>query len=1020
VIVGVRCHVEQQTFSSCITMSKPLHGVTEGVTVTCPNITSPQRGRPKAAAVAASSGDRQTVPSEGSTDDMPTAGKRFSTYPIQRRGSRKKTLSLNPEEREALENLIEEVIMGGVGEGVIDSDASSSDEDDDVIDDQSPSSQNSLPTSSTAVAVGDASRHDTFVKGGKKFYPGQLKVALKHMHDLPPRFVRKLAKAQQYLDAGGIVSSKPVVSVGRIDEEEETTARSKDDSKRPKAVPVATTFATSVLEQDRDKTRLKENKLKDAKKMIRTLLTDRDQYVDEAVNSAIASNRSHQASSDDVFQAAVSTSSDQNPQSVSAYHQHDAAPRQLVSDNAVSGENTVSTYSGSFSSVATCTSSTHVYHSGMGGNVSNKVAEYVPKSSDSNYRTGQSSNLPVTGSCPIPAQPFASPSPGIPPYQLSVPVVHGMKPAPVLSQSPPGTQFWIPQAVVPSNAPGYYGSSPPVVGMTGVPSAFNQPVPYAYSIQSSYPTVQGVHVSYAPQYLYSASPPNQSLVGQPYSAATFSQPVSYPLTVLHPDHYVRPPSAMSANFYQNTPPPGYCPTQLRPAGEQRHMFARDVPPPVDGTRKVLSADHVHSLSALSAPVTASHMPSPQPANCSFDTRSGYMKPACTGSVGVSASDNRESCQKCPPLIRPSWQNSSVYHSSDTGAKMMTKVTSHAQQSSPHPAAALNSHRPRFSKSPVNMPLSSPCSAKTGNCSPHSVLKPGEAGGAQSPTAPATEVSELCALNLAVVEKTSPSATVEHSDVELSHEDAGQSNFQCSPANSLSPISNTGTLSKSSSSEPACGDHSYMGGCDTQASIAGCSDISEPCATTPAMPQESDTRNAVDEESASYTLNKSVVQPAVDSDMAKVPSVDETEPGIDVVSSDTKDVICSSYFIRTDDSSGESLTGIELVEVIGPASVEDHLASELQSGLNCTSEAETISTCSSYHESQLQQSSRNPVSSSEPQATVVDEVADISFDCIATGGSSSSSDLVVTLSSSLRSALVEMFGPPVECDTGCGM
>ena len=989
-------------------MSKPLHGVTEGVTVTCPNVTSAARGQPKTASVSASSGDRQTVPPEGSADDMPTTGKRFSTYPIQRRGSRKKTLSLNPEEREALENLIEEVIMGGVGEGVIDSDASSSDEDDDAIDDQLPSStQNSLSGSPTVVAVGDASRQDAYVKGGKKFYPGQLKVALKHMHDLPPRFVRKLAKAQQYLDAGGIVCSKPVVSVGRIDEEEETTAHPKDDSKRPKPEAVAATLVTNV----QDKTRLKENKLKDAKKMIRTLLTDRDQYVDEALNTAVVSSHSNSASSDDVPPSTMSTSSDEKSQSTAAYHQHDAATRQAVSGSSVSvGENTVTTSVRSFSTVVTCTSSTHVYHPSTGSNVPNKVAEYVPKTSDFNYRAGQSSNLSTSGSRPIPVQSFQSPSLGIPQYQLSVPIVHGMKPAPVLSQSPPGTQYWIPQAVVPSNAPGYYGSSPPVVGMTGVPSAFSQPLPYAYSIQSSYPTVEGVPTSYTPQYLYSASPPNQGLVGQPYSAATFAQPVSYPLTVLHPDHYVRPPSAASTSFYQNTPPPGYCPTQSHTTRDQRHMFAGDVPPPMDGTvKQMIPVDRIHNLSAFSAPVMANHKSPPQLVNCSGDTRVAYRKPVCTVSTGFNASDDR--------AIRPSSQHSSGYRSPDHGARMR----SHAQRSSPDPGSALNSHRPRFSKSPVNVHLPSPRSPKLSSSSPHSVLNPVAAAGPQSPRTARPVVSDECALDSAAAEKTTPTTAIEHSDTEFSDRDAEPLHSQHSaPSNFSSPISNTGILSNSLSAEHE--NHSYTDGCDTLAGIAGCNKI---CSTTVATKQESDTGNAAEEKldlpcPLSCTSNMSSAQRDDNnsdiSGTATVLSVNKNSAGVGIASksSDNRDVIQS----HTGDSLGEStVTSIGQVGVMDPESTEDHLASELQSALNCTSEAETSNT-SSFDELQFQQSSPN-AAGSETLATVADEVADISCDCAGTGGSSTS-ELVITLSSSLRSALVDMFGPPVNCDTDRGM
>jgi len=989
-------------------MSKPVNDdvpVTEGTPVTFPNTTSAQRSRPKAACVSASCSDRQTVPSEGSADDTPTTGKRFSAYPMQRRGSRKKTLSLNPEEREALENLIEEVIMGGVGEGVIDSDATSSDEDPDAEDEQSPSSQNSLTNSSTAVAVGDASKQDAFVKGGKKFYPGQLKVALKHMHDLPPRFVRKLAKAQQYLDAGGNMYSKP--AVGRIEEEEET--QSKDDSKQPKLAAEAA--AMSVPERDRDKTRLKENRLKDAKKMIRTLLTDRDQYVDETASGAAVSGQSQSASSDGVYSTAVS--SNQNPHSFVQYHPHDTASQQVVLNNAAPiCRSTMSANAASFSTIVTCTSETHVYRPCM----LNSMAEHVQKTSDVNYRTAQSSNPSASGPRPIPAQPFQPPSLGIPQYQFNVPMVHGMKPAPVLSQSPPGTQFWMPEAVVPSNAPGFYGSSPPVVGMTWLPSAFNQPVPYAHSIQSSYPTVQGVHASYTPQYMYSASPPSQGMVGQPYSAAGFSQPVSYPLSMLHPEqHYVRPPNAMSANFFQNTPPPGYCPTQSRPACDQRQMFAGDVPQPVDGTRKqIISVDHIHKLSALSGPVVACHQSPTQPVNYSIDTRSEHAKPVCTASAGVSTSHNHETSQKCSPVFHPSTRHGGGYQSVDTGAKMMPNVRCHAQQSSPDLVSAVSSHKPRFSKSPVTVPLPNPCTL-TSTSIPNSMLNSCAAAQSQGLGAAHEAVSEVC-VDSAVIHKTTSTLTVKHSDTVtgLSSAYSEASKPHCtSPSSFSSPMLNTNVLSNSLSAESGSGDDS-TGHCET---AAGSSEVLEQGSATAVVTQESNTRIVAEEQSdIPYTSIKSLSQTVDDlhiSGKAVMLSVNENSDGADIVSNDTKGATQLTCLSRTGNYSGEPVTHTEQREVIAAQS-------ELQSGLKRMSESEAENlNRSSDDQSQL----LNPTSCFESPPASTDEVADISLDCDATAAvktDSSSSDLVVTLGSRLTSALADMFGQPAERDAHYGM
>jgi len=981
--------MEQPSIGSAVNMSKPLPDVAEGAAATSASITGTQQGRPiKAACISASRGDRPTVQPE---EDTPTTGKR---YPMQRRGSRKKTLSLNPEEREALENLIEEVIMGGVGEGVIDSDASSSDEDDEGAEDEQspPSAENSVPGASTGVAVSDASKQDAFMKGGKKFYPGQLKVALKHMHDLPPRFVRKLAKAQQYLDAGGSMYSKPVVSVGRIEEEEETSAvHSKDDSKQPKSAAVAEATVASVSERDRDKSRLKENKLKDAKKMIRSLLTDRDQYVDETLNAVVVRNQSQSNSGDGVFQTAVSISSDQNPGSITQSNDT-AAAQQVISHAAMSvAENTVMATAGSFLSVVTCTSEMLAYHP---GNMSNVVTDRVQKTSDIGYRTGPP-NLSTSGSRQIPAQPFHSPSlgipQGIPPYQLGVPVVHGMKPAPVLSQSPPGTQFWVPEAVVPSNAPGFYGSSPPVMGMAWVPSAFNQPVPYAQSIQSSYPTVPGPHTSYAPQYLYSASPPSQGLVGQPYSAAAFSQPVSYPLAV--PDHYVRPPSALPANFYQNTPPPGYCPAQSHPAGDQRHMFPGDMLSLTDGTRKqMVPADRVHKLSALSAPLLACRQSPTQPANCSVDARLGHTKLVCTSTVSAV------SPQKCIPVIHPITHHGSGYQPVDIGANAMPRIRPRFPGSSPDLVSAASSQRLRFSRSPVSDPSPNP------HCLNSNVTMLNTAAASQSQEAAQSEVS--------VVKSIPPTPAIEHSTAVLSLAEAELSRSpRASPSNFSSSISNAAVVSNSQLADESGSENlSCAGEREVPSVIVGCTEVSASSSTALIMMQGSSTNNVAEQPNVSCTVS-AVVNDSDISGTAATSSVDEDSGRLDVVSSDAKDGTRSGH---TGDGSGESAGGM-----MDAGSAVDQLASELQSELNREPEMLNRSSCDN---SRLTHSPPNLASCSKLPEIVADEVADISLDCGAAGGanSDSSSDLVVTLSSRFISTLVDMFGSPAERNTHYGM
>ena len=1011
VIADALGSIEQPAVCSSTTMSKSPQ---ESVAVSCQNISSANQSRPKVATISASGGDRQPVLPEGrdrTTDDAPTTGKRHPAYPVQRRGSRKKTLSLNPEEREALENLIEEVIMGGVGEGVIDSDASLSDDDDDDEDAEaaqsSSSAQDSTSGSSASATVDDSARQDVFVKGGKKFYPGQLKVALKHMHDLPPRFVRKLAKAQQYLDSGGSMYSKRVVSVASIEEEEETTGHSKDDSKQQKLAAASTApVSNASSDRDRDRSRLKENKLKDAKKMIRTLLTDRDQYVDETVGTVVVNSQPHSSSSDVIFTETESVSGQQEPR----HHQHDAAKQQVNSGNAVSAcENMAS-----FQSSITCSPNTQVYHPSAGSNIASKGAECVTKASDTGYRIGQSINPPTSGSRPIPAQPFQPPSLGIPQYQLSVPVVHGMKPAPVLSHSPPGTQFWIPQSVVPSNvAPGFYGSSPPVMDMTGMLGAYNQPIPYAYSVQSSFPPVQNVHPSYTPQYVYSASPPppaNQGLMGVHYSSATFGQPVSYPVNVLRSDHHMRPPAAVPANFYQNTPPPGYDPTQSHPVCDQRQMFSGDMPLPGDGIRKqMVSVDRTHSSGAL---VNSSHRLLPtQPVTCTGNTRCGHMVSVSPVSTGNVIPHGHEPCRNVHPrMIRPGAQHShTAFHSAGTGPRTMPNVKSSTQRYSPDTTGAL-AHRTRLSKSPVSAPVSDPCSVQKCVSSPDSVSSPSTDSEPQTVETVQSEISEVGTLPLSFVDKTD----IARSDKVLSHaESKPPKSPYTSPLPSLSsPVSGTSNASNTESAKSGYGGNSR----ETEAEPSGSCKTSEPCS---AIPQESNTGNVIEFHSHSRhavpsSMTVELAQPINNphiSDTAAAPSVNEYSGDVDVDSSDGKGVIRSTRLSHTGDISGEPVTGVEQNEVIGVGSSDDQFAPEVN--FVSIDESSNVSSCD---RSELQHSALSPVS---------DEAAsDISLDCGATrdAKNNSSSDLAVTLSSSLVSALVEMFGPPPppECDAEWGM
>ena len=157
------------------------------------------------------------------------------------RGSRKKTLSLNPEEREALENLIEDVIMGGVAS---DESSNSSESDD----------EGELRDCSL---VGDGSKEGVLNKEGlPKIYPAQLKVAVKHMRNLPPRFMRRLENAQKKIDAAE-----------RIEAE-----RAREEQTR---------LELEAREKEQERMKSREDQKREKKKEIRNLLDDLDQYTDE-------------------------------------------------------------------------------------------------------------------------------------------------------------------------------------------------------------------------------------------------------------------------------------------------------------------------------------------------------------------------------------------------------------------------------------------------------------------------------------------------------------------------------------------------------------------------------------------------------------------------------------------------------------------------------------------------------------------------------------------------------------------
>ncbi|ESO02454.1 hypothetical protein HELRODRAFT_188711 [Helobdella robusta] len=229
---------------------------------------------------------------------------------IPKRGSRKKTLSLNPEEREALENLVEEVIIDG---GMGDSESGSSDDDDGLQNNVSPSKK-SQDDSQSDSASGELKPVN--YKMPKKYYPGQLKVALKHMTDLPPRFSRKLKKAEKYLELNAS-HRKVLAASSSIKEEDEednsnisististstpnsfshTTSSGHDESSPSSNCDVANSSFNAISFNNNNNNN-SSNKLKpvrdrpqkdDLKKTIRSLLTDLDQYVDESDRASIS------------------------------------------------------------------------------------------------------------------------------------------------------------------------------------------------------------------------------------------------------------------------------------------------------------------------------------------------------------------------------------------------------------------------------------------------------------------------------------------------------------------------------------------------------------------------------------------------------------------------------------------------------------------------------------------------------------------------------------------------------------
>ena len=105
---------------------------------------------------------------DGPPQPLPTSSNDTSSQRL-----RKYNMSLNATERESLEKLIEEVIIGGVDQGFVDSEATSSEDE--------------TGDSKKVKKDSDSSGKEASKPKEGKLYGSQMKVAAKHMKNLPPR-----------------------------------------------------------------------------------------------------------------------------------------------------------------------------------------------------------------------------------------------------------------------------------------------------------------------------------------------------------------------------------------------------------------------------------------------------------------------------------------------------------------------------------------------------------------------------------------------------------------------------------------------------------------------------------------------------------------------------------------------------------------------------------------------------------------------------------------------------------------
>ena len=223
---------------------------------------------------------------------------------IAKKRGRKTTMSLNPEEREALENLIEDVIIGGIGEGVIDSEesASSSTESEEECKTQTEASSSDVPKdedSSKSDGKSDSSEKKSKESGktkqskdakkdgqkgleqGQKVYPPQLKVAVKHMKNLPPRFLRKIQTNKDDksdVDIDGKPKRVREKTIPEVVEPKETKPFKLEILPRRKEEP--------PLMTTKEKVKSKQEQMIEKKRRVRGMLLEGlDSYLEQSVDS---------------------------------------------------------------------------------------------------------------------------------------------------------------------------------------------------------------------------------------------------------------------------------------------------------------------------------------------------------------------------------------------------------------------------------------------------------------------------------------------------------------------------------------------------------------------------------------------------------------------------------------------------------------------------------------------------------------------------------------------------------------